>query len=67
MTKPRIQVPTEDYTAEHAQRVLENLRSGPLGEGVITYRRFGGYFALTDDRRNPDVTEAAVHEEASPR
>lgn len=66
MTKPRIHIPTQDYTAEDAELVLEHLRTGEIGGGRVRYRRLGGAFVLTDEPKPSKERAEAEAELATP-
>jgi hypothetical protein len=60
MYTPRLRASNTDYSAADARRVLENLRTGAPGQGVLRYRRSGGAFFVTNER---EVPEAPNHRE----
>ena len=53
MPNPKIITSNRDYTAADARRMLDNLRSGALGQGVVRYRRSGPAFFVTEERPEP--------------
>jgi hypothetical protein len=53
MPNPKIITSNRDYTAADARRMLDNLRSGALGQAVIRYRRSGPAFFVTEERPEP--------------
>lgn len=65
MKKPRIQPGWENYTAADAQRVLEELRSGRRGSGVVRFRRYGGTFMLVDEQPISAASNASDEDEDS--